>query len=213
MAHKDHNKISPLTTVYFVVIVSILVLSLLSKSFTATKPPAEMHAQKQNPLPQQTLNQGGHNSTVLSFSQVSSTETPIITKVGDTVQLELKVDPGENLVSFVKLEIIYDPKILTPIKHNAFQPEGTLTSLLDGPNYKPKGKISVTMSIGADPTKALSKPTTTATISFKAIAPTETPTLVTFGPATSVLSLASQDNASQNVLSGTQPAVIMVQGN
>jgi hypothetical protein len=211
MAHKEHSADAQLRNVFLVVVILLLVLSLLSKSFTATKPPTEMRAQPQNPLPQQTLNQGGQKSTVLSFVPSSSDSAPMAKNVGDIIPLQIMIDPGQNLVSFVKVDIVYDPTKLAPVKPEAFQAEGALSSILDGPLYT-RGKISVTMSIGADPTRALSKPATAATVTFKALAPTRAgeTTQVTIGEATNILSLASKDNASENVLSSATPAVLTI---
>jgi hypothetical protein len=211
MAHKLRSKTSPLTTVFIIVIVLLLVLSLLGKKFTASNPQTEMRAEVQNPLPTQTLNQGGQKSTVLSFTPASSASQPLSAKVGDTIPLEIQIDPGQNLVSFVKVAITYDPRKLTPVKPQAVIPDEAMSAILDGPLYT-KGKISVTMSVGADPTRALSKPTTAATVTFKAIASTKDsePTEVTFGPETNILSLAANDSASENVLSSITPEVITI---
>lgn len=209
MTHK--TKSAPSLNVVFLIVAVVLVFgSLIAQSLKVSQPSKEMSAE-QKPLPKQTLNQGGHKSTVLSFLPSSSEAEPIKKNVGDAFSLEMVIDPGQNLVSFVKVEILYDPKKLEPIKHEAFQTQGALASILDGPIYT-KGKITATMSIGADPTKAIGKLEKSAIVTFKAIGLTTdgAMTQVSFGPGTNILSLASQDSASENVLANSIPAEISI---
>src|SRR4051812_31673157 len=120
MANKLRSGSPPLSTVFIIVLGAIIAAALLAQSFSLIKPPAQMRSE-QKPLPQQTLNEGGHKSTVLSFSPASSTETPLAKNVGDTVSLDFMIDPGQNLVSFVKVEILYDSTKLAPIGTSAFK--------------------------------------------------------------------------------------------
>src|SRR5205823_5958346 len=70
------------------------------------------------------------------------------------------------------------------------------------------------LSVGPDPTKAIQSVVKAATINLKAIAntPAGTPTLVTYGATTQVLSIGSNDQASENVLSSETPATIIIGG-
>lgn len=157
-------------------------------------------------------------STTLSFNPSSST-----IKVGDTLILNVALDPGTgptaNQVSFVKLFINYDPtkfartsesdEILSPNT----DPENTLTSVLENPVYT-SGSASISLSIGADPTRVVTTKTQIAILKLKAlsVADSNGPTSITFDKATQVLSIASSDQTSENVLSlsTTTPATITI---
>jgi PKD domain-containing protein/cohesin domain-containing protein len=165
---------------------------------------------------QQQTNPNSHaqQSTNLAFSPTSSTAAPIQSTVGAAIPLNITVDPGKNLVSFVKLEIQYDPSVLATASANAFQANtNAFPSVLEGPIYSP-GKIDVTLSVGPDPTKAIQQEVTAATVTFTALknTPPGTPTLVTYTSSTQVLSIGSSDQASENVLSSATPATIEIGG-
>jgi len=153
-------------------------------------------------------------STNITFSPESSAAAPIQKNVGDDVPLDVMIDPGSNLVSFVKLEIQYDPDKIATASSNAFTANSVVfPSVLEGPVYTP-GKIAVTLSVGPDPTKAIQTKVKAATIAFKAIANTGpgTPTLVTYSASTQALSIGPNDQASENVLSSATPATIIIGG-
>lgn len=164
---------------------------------------------------QQQVNSHAQAATSLSFSPPSTQASPLQKNVGDTFGLDLSVDPSTNLVSFVRLEIQYDPTKLATASANgadAFEPnKAAFPSINEGPIYQ-DGKILVTVSVGSDPTKAIQTPTKIGTITFKALASTDTPTLVSYGAQTQVLSIGSADQASENVLSSVSPAAIMIAG-
>src|SRR6266568_985552 len=166
-------------------------------------------------LQQQTnTQQHAQASTNLAFSPDSSAASPIQKNVGDSIPVDVSIDPGKNLVSFVKLEIQYDPTVLATASAGAFKANTTaFPSVLEGPVYSP-GKIAVTLSVGPDPTKAIQQKVTAATITFTALkgTPPGTPTLVSFTSSTQVLSIGSSDQASENVLSSATPATIVIGG-
>jgi len=162
---------------------------------------------------QQTTSQA-QQSTDLGFLPESSNSEPIQKNIGDEISLDVMVDPGTNLVSFVKLQILYDTDKITPIAEDAFVPDTvTFPTVLEGPVFS-DGKIEITLSVGPDPTKAVQSLAKAGTVKFTAIANTapDQPTLVTYGQATQVLSIGSGDQASENVLSSTTPAVIVIGG-
>jgi hypothetical protein len=163
---------------------------------------------------QQTVTQA-EKSTILTFTPDSSSSAPITKNIGDDISLDVMVDPGDtNLVSFVKLEIQYDPDKIATASTNPFQPNATIfPSVVEGPVYTP-GKISVTLSVGPDPTKAIQTKSKAATISFKAVNATDpgTPTLVTYSANTQALSIGPSDQASENVLASSTPATIIIAG-
>ncbi|GIW61381.1 MAG: hypothetical protein KatS3mg089_0233 [Patescibacteria group bacterium] len=160
---------------------------------------------------QQEIRSRAQAATTLSFTPATSS-----VNVGDVVSLDLMVNPNSNLVSFVRLEILYDSTKLATAsgtQGKAFEPNTlAFPSVTEGPVYE-DGKILVTLSVGSDPTKAIQTPTKVATFQFVAKEPTDTPTQITFGPTqTQVLSIGPQDQASENVLSSTSPAAISIGG-
>jgi hypothetical protein len=155
-------------------------------------------------------------STVLSFTPTSTETTPMQKGVGETVTLNVSANPGNNLISYLRLEINYDPDKLATEGAQPFVPNTTVfPTIIEGPIYQP-GKVLVTLSIGGDPTKALGDVGTAGTITFKALAKTDSvPTQVSYGARSEVLSIAgpdtgSSDQANENVLSSTQPAFITI---
>jgi len=167
---------------------------------------------------QQTTSQAS-KSTILSLDPVSSAIS-----VGDTLTLNVMLDPGAgptpNQVSFVKISVkfdatkfekITDGESLAPNPDSPSSPN-TLTAILEGPTYE-AGKASISLSIGADPTKVVITKTKIAVLKLKAIA-VATPTIpnITFydPPETQVLSIAGSDGTSENVLSTTVPASVTI---
>ena len=151
-------------------------------------------------------------------STPSTLTTPIEKNKNDLISLDVVVDPGtnQNLVSFVKLELLYDPAKLATASagppKTPFDAETAVMSVLEGPTYTP-GKIVVTLSVGVDPTKVIQTETKIATVTFKAIDGTgSTPTEVSLGPTTQVLSAGTNDQTNENVLAGTEGAFIAVAG-
>src|SRR5476651_2096878 len=72
-------------------------------------------------------------ATILNFTPDSTATTPLQKQVGDTIPLDIMVNPGTNLVSFVKIEINYDPDKLATAAA-AFQANtSAFPSVLEGP--------------------------------------------------------------------------------
>lgn len=146
-------------------------------------------------------------STTLSFEPSSPT-----VKVNDILSLDIILDPGTgstaNQVSFVKLTIIFDPLKFTTesLKPNTDSPN-TLTSVLEDTALT-SGKATISLSIGADPTKVVTTKTKIATLKLKALSTTSTPSKIEFAssPNTQVSSIAASDPTSENVLSIAIPA-------
>lgn len=146
-------------------------------------------------------------STTISLVPATSSK-----QVGDTVDLDMMVNPGSNLITFVKFEIQFDPAHLQ-LASNPFTLNTTdFPMKLQGP-IKTANTLGESVSIGADPTKLIQKPTKIGTVHFTTIASTNsTPTNVIFTELTQALSAGSQDKYSDNVLSGTTPASIAIGG-
>lgn len=164
-------------------------------------------------LQQQTEDRShAQKSTVLSYSPDSTPSSPIQKTVGDEFTLDLMVNPGANLVSFVSFEIDYDPQYLSVASSNGFVPNAAaFPTILEGPTVTP-GKITGTLSVGAEPTRAIQTPTKAGTITFKALKPTTgQPTSIKYiQPITKVLSIGKQDQFSEDVLSSATPAYVVI---
>jgi hypothetical protein len=160
---------------------------------------------------QQLTESQAEKATTLSFLPDSSSASPIQVAIDDPVALDINVNPGTNIVSFVKLEIQYDDTKLATAEADAFVVNDTAFPVtLEGPTYS-QGKIAITLSVGSDPTKAIQTTTKAATVNFTAIGETgDTPTNVTYGNTTEILSIGSNDQASENVLLTVNPAVIAI---
>lgn len=152
-------------------------------------------------------------STTLSFNPSSLTIT-----ANQTLSLDVVLDPGTgataNQVSFVKLVINFDSSKFTTVSDSlAPNPNSpnTLTSVLEGPVYT-SATASISLSIGADPTKVVTTKTKIAVLKLQALSATDStnPTSVTFDKNTQTLSIAASDQTSENVLSTTTPALITI---
>lgn len=155
-------------------------------------------------------------STTLSFEPSSPT-----TEVGNTLKLDIVLDPGTgpsaNQVSFVKLIIDFDPSKFTTVSGSLVpNPKfpNTLTSILEDPVYE-SGKASISLSIGADPTRVVTTKIKIAILQLKALSTTDAsnPSSITFDTTpnnTQVLSIAGSDQTSENVLSTTIPATVTI---
>lgn len=153
-------------------------------------------------------------STTLSFSPDSSGASPIQKNVGDSIPLNITVNPGNNLVTFVKFQVKYDPTKVTLDSANPFVPNiAAFPITVEGP-VSGSDMIAASVSIGSDPTKAIQQTTTLGTLNFKAVNTTgDTPTQITYTTITQALSAGSNEQASENVLSGTTPAIITIANN
>ncbi|HUD44929.1 MAG TPA: hypothetical protein VMR41_05270 [Patescibacteria group bacterium] len=160
-------------------------------------------------------------STNLSFTPTSSPTSPINANVGDSIPLTVYVDPVQNSVTFLQLEIDYDPSVLQVDQSSFKVNNSTFPTIISGPTFS-SGKITAQISTGANPTSALTKAAAAATINFTALAPTSSgqPTEIKYNTAlgsnnasnTVVLSAGSSDTASENVLSTATSAYIAIGG-
>jgi hypothetical protein len=143
---------------------------------------------------------------------------------GATGKLDVQVSPGSaNQVSFVKFTINYDSNYLATVSagtkcsnskyvNDAFCPNtDKFPQVMQGPTYD-DGKISVTLSVGNSPDKAVTgNNVPVGTVYFQALAPT-TGTDVTFSdpPDTQILSIGSNDQFNENVVTDRIKATIIV---
>lgn len=147
-------------------------------------------------------------STVLSFTPASASTT-----VGQTVKLDIIVDPGQNIVSIVEMTVQVDPDKfdIVSLERNTT----AFSSLLKGPTINKDGTAYLSVSTSTDPSKAIQTQTRAATLTLKAKAATSgAPSIVKFSkaPQTEVLSTSTADGPTENVLSSSATASITVSG-
>lgn len=159
---------------------------------------------------QQTITQQAAPSTNFSFEPVSSSSNPLSKTVGESIPLDVIVNPGSNAVSSVTIEIQYDPEKLEAGADAFKQNEAIFPTVLADPVYT-SGKITVVVGVSS-PDRAIQTKTKVATVTFTAKAKTSegVPTQVTYTANNIATSNASNDQALENVLSGTLPAYIMI---
>lgn len=150
-------------------------------------------------------------STTLYFTPETSSANPYQTKAGQSVSFDLYMNPGTNSPSSIKLQIVFDAVKFQVPDTNFFVLNTTAFPIqLESP-VKTQGNIYVSASIGSDATKAIQTTTKVGTLTLTALAPTDSaPTTLSFGSKTQVLSVATQDQATENVLSTTSPAYIAI---
>ena len=139
--------------------------------------------------------------------------SPISKNTGENFTVDIMVNPGSHAVSYILIDILYDPTKLTVDPNSSFIPNTqAFPSLLDGPLLTP-GRIRAELSVGFDPTNAITTVTKAASVSFIAEAPTEgEEALVHFGESSYILSVAPVDNATDNVLGTVIPLSLILTG-
>lgn len=148
-------------------------------------------------------------TTRLYFNPITSAANPYRATVGTPVPFELMVDPGTNVVSFIKFEIIYDPTKFSVSGTNAILINTDAFPELIEETQNTPGRIAGVVSIGNDPTKAVQSPTQVARITFTPTAYMPTPNEILFGLTNEVYSIGSNDQAGENVLSTTESAFLV----
>jgi len=147
-------------------------------------------------------------STHLFFNPSSQN----ITTLDQTADFAIMVNPTEgnppNQISFAKLIINYDPAILSIDETGFVLNKSAFSTVLEGPTFSP-GSILVILSVGADPSRAIKAQTKIADVKFKVLAKTDS-TQITFANGTQVLSVLPADEAGENVIARTTPAIVSV---
>src|SRR4051812_26927935 len=69
---------------------------------------------------QQDLRSRASASTILSFSPTSSSSSPLQKNVGATVPLDIMVNPGNNAISTIKLQLHYDTNKFQTVSSTPF---------------------------------------------------------------------------------------------
>ena len=149
-------------------------------------------------------------STTLSFAPATTATSPMQKTVGQPVSFDVMVTPGNNQVTYVKLEMVYDPTKLQPTSSPFTANIDKFPSTLEGPVIN-NGRVFIAVSIGADPSKAIKQTTKVGTVNFTAISSTgSSVTVLSYGNTSQVLSVGAGDQASENVLSTKTPAYVLI---
>jgi hypothetical protein len=162
---------------------------------------------------QQKTQSGAVAATTISILPPS--QPPI--NVGDSVTLKVEVDPATatttNQVSLVSFTLNYDSnKLATDGAGFVVSGAPNLLTVVKGPTYT-DSSVTVTLSANNNPQAVIRTTTDIATITFKALANTDTaPTQITFGSNTQVLSLGTSDQFNENVLASANPAALIISG-
>ncbi len=149
-------------------------------------------------------------STTLYFTPAASASAPIQAQTGETITVDVWINPGQNLASVIKLDLNFDPLKLQASPTSFLTNHIAFPAALEAPLLTP-GNLRLSISTGSDPTKAISTPTKIGTLSLNALEQTgDTPASIFFGTNTLVLSIGPTDSANENVLASTQPVYINI---
>ncbi|HLD02036.1 MAG TPA: PKD domain-containing protein [Patescibacteria group bacterium] len=163
---------------------------------------------------QQETRTQAQKSTNLTFAPPTTSSSPLKVKVGEQFTFDVMVNPGSNLVSYVRLDIRYDATKLEAVGPTTYAAESSAQfPIIEGPVFQ-SGRIIVTQSVGGNPTNAIQQQATKiGTLTLKAKEATAgIPVQIQFNQETEVLSLGEGDSGSEDVLASTQPAFITVEG-
>ena len=161
---------------------------------------------------QQSNSHAAGGSTSFSFAPDSSATTPIQSSVGSNIDLDMYADPGTNDVTFIRYQVTYDPTKVQLVAADPVTLNSTIFTNVEGPVIN-TGTIAESVSIGSDPTKVVTKKTKIATLHFTAVGGTNGgTTTISYGNLSQALSSGPSDQASQNVLATTSPAIISISG-
>ncbi len=160
---------------------------------------------------QQNLKSQANPNTTLSFVPPDKTAA-----VGEKIDFDIWISPGNNQVNFVKLVIKFDAtKLSTKKEYFELNPASNL-SIIEGPVIGAEGdEISVIMSVENDPTKVIRADTKIGTISFDALEIADPPTQISFDDQKiQIRSIngANQDAFNENVFLNGTPATVTIQG-
>lgn len=148
-------------------------------------------------------------NTLLSLSTTATAITP-----GQNFDVDVTVNPGNNLVSIVDMDIRYDPTKLEYV--SIARNEAAFPQVSSGP-ITSNGAVRMAVTIlGAN---ALSTQTKVATITFKPVAGSSGPTEIKFFrdptdtlKGTRVFSTGDLDGATENVLQTASPLTVNIGG-
>lgn len=151
------------------------------------------------------------NATTLSFSPSGSKNKPVTKNINDQFTLDVVINPGNNLVSLLKLDINYDPSVIELSPENPMIiNKDVFPEVLEGPVYS-DGRVQVVLSVGFNQTKAVSTQSTVATLNFISKSLSRR-TTVNFGDNLSAFSVGAGDASGENIIGTATPAYIRING-
>lgn len=154
-------------------------------------------------------------STVLSLTPSSSFFNPIQKNTGETLSLDIMLEPGNNQASIVKLNIQFRSGYFKGKGKDTLQLNSSaFPVVVEGPVIDEDfGTILATISVGADPAKAIRSPTKIGTLNLVVTKPSGMLNeMISFDTDTQVYSVAPTDHAYENVLTTAIPAYVKMLG-
>lgn len=149
-------------------------------------------------------------SARLFFNPPTTQSSPLQKNNADTFTLDLMLNPSNSSISFIKFEIIYDQSKLSVNGASAVSINSSAFPVtFEGP-FVNNGKIAGSVSVGSDPTKAISSTVNVAKITFNAISDTGEPIQISISNSSLALSIGPDAGATDNVLGTMEPAFVRI---
>lgn len=139
-------------------------------------------------------NQTSTQSSAAPVTELNFQPTTTTKPVGTEFPIDIVVDPKTNVIIASTLTVTFDPSFLEVTKFE-MAPAGTtqgFSNVLAGPDLSTPGVATISLTVGTDVTKAITTPNTKiATITFKGLKQTTSPTQVKFDVAKSNVTSAN----------------------
>lgn len=149
-------------------------------------------------------------ATTLYFMPKTDPGNPLIAKPGDTVSMDIYMNPGTNLPYVTKLNIKYDPIVFEADKESLKINKKNFPKILEGTTIA-EGNINITLSTGSGPSKVIKNITKLGTLDLEVKSSNRGEiSEVTFGKETLILSINESDFPGESVLESAIPAHIKV---
>ncbi|MBA3724455.1 MAG: VWA domain-containing protein, partial [Candidatus Levybacteria bacterium] len=157
---------------------------------------------------QQVTRSQADKTVILSYEPTSTSTAPLQIPAGSTFTLDVYVDPGPSAVSYIKAEMLYDATRFE-LAGGFIPNQAVFSQVVEGP-APTAGKVIVTLSIGSDPTKAITSKTKVGTLTLRTLnsVPANGTSLVSFGSSSQVLAVSSNTSFNENVIASTIPATV-----
>lgn len=160
---------------------------------------------------QQNLKSQANPNTTLSFVPPDKTAA-----VGEKIDFDIWISPGNNQVRFIKLVIKFDATKLSTQEDYFELNAASNLSIIKEPVIGDDGDtISLSLSIEKDPTKVIQADTKIGTITFDVIEISDTPTQIAFDDQqVQIHSIngGNQDTFIENIFLNGTPATVTIQG-
>lgn len=129
---------------------------------------------------------------------------------GTTFTVDVYVNPGANSVSFVKVEMLYDTTKFA-LAGGFIPNRDAFSQIIEGPINTP-GKVTATLSVGSDLSKALRTNTKIGILALKALnnVPANTVSDISFGPGSQALSVSNNSSFDENVIANKTPLTVKI---